>query len=58
MRTVNDIERAVTSLSSEELTRFRAWFLEFDAHVRDRQFEAGCLGRQAVEPENEKKEES
>ncbi len=40
MSTIQEIEKAVSSLSSEELSRFREWFFEFDARVWDRQFEA------------------
>lgn len=40
MSTVTEIERAVTDLSPQDLARFRAWFLEFDARAWDRQFEA------------------
>ncbi len=39
MSTLQDIERAVSQLSSEELAAFRAWFAEFDAEIWDRQFE-------------------
>jgi hypothetical protein len=34
MSTVEEIERAVTGLSREDLTAFRRWFDEFDAPVR------------------------
>jgi hypothetical protein len=30
MRTLNEIERAVSELSPEDLAAFRAWFTEFD----------------------------
>ncbi len=47
--TIKDIETAVRKLSRDELSAFRAWFLEFDAEAWDRQFEqdvrAGTLGR-------------
>ena len=36
---VEEIERAVSQLSPEELAVFRAWFAEFDAEAWDRQFE-------------------
>ena len=39
MSTIQEIERAVRELSSEELSEFRQWFLEFDAAARDREFE-------------------
>ncbi|HYH81984.1 MAG TPA: hypothetical protein VEX86_19415 [Longimicrobium sp.] len=39
MSTIYDIERAVSGLSEQELSKFRAWFLEFDAEAWDRQFE-------------------
>jgi hypothetical protein len=37
---IQEIEKAVSSLSKEELKAFRAWFQEFDAEAWDRQFEA------------------
>jgi len=39
MLTVQEIEQAVSKLSSDELTRFRDWFDKFDAQVWDKQFE-------------------
>ena len=39
MSTVADIEAAVRELSKKDLSRFRDWFLEFDANAWDRQFE-------------------
>jgi hypothetical protein len=39
MSTIDDIEQAVSQLSSDELAAFRAWFAEFDAAAWDRQFE-------------------
>jgi len=39
MSTIYDIERAVSGLSDQELSEFRAWFLEFDAEAWDSQFE-------------------
>ena len=40
MSNLQEIERAVSQLSAEELTAFRVWFAEFDAERWDRQFEA------------------
>jgi len=40
MSTIQEIERAVSDLPPEELSRFRAWFLEFDAQVWDEQLES------------------
>lgn len=40
MSTVIEIESAVQNLSPGELSRFRDWFLGFDAAAWDRQFEA------------------
>ena len=37
---VAQIEQQVRELSSQELTEFREWFVQFDAEVWDRQFEA------------------
>ncbi len=39
MSKVKRIERQVRDLSSQELTEFREWFLEFDWQVWDRQLE-------------------
>jgi hypothetical protein len=39
MGRIEDIEQQVQALSSEELTLFRAWFLEFDWAAWDRQLE-------------------
>ncbi|HEX8391890.1 MAG TPA: hypothetical protein VF665_05960 [Longimicrobium sp.] len=53
MTTIEQIERAVSGLSPEELTRFREWFLAFDAAAWELQFErdaaAGRLGALAEE---------
>jgi len=40
MRTLQEIEQAVSQLPSQELAAFREWFAEFDAAVWDKQFEA------------------
>lgn len=40
MSTVHEIEHAVRGLSPDELSRFREWFIEFDARAWDRQLEA------------------
>jgi hypothetical protein len=39
MSRLQEIEKAVSQLSPEELTDFRNWFAEFDAEVWDREFE-------------------
>ncbi|MCA1602801.1 MAG: hypothetical protein LC776_14600 [Acidobacteria bacterium] len=39
MSTVQEIEQAVSSLSTADLEQFREWFQRFDAEVWDRQFE-------------------
>ncbi len=39
MSSVKEIEAAVSKLSQTELSSFRAWFVDFDAAVWDRQFE-------------------
>ncbi len=38
MRTLREIEDAIRGLSPEDLTRFREWFLQFDADSWERQF--------------------
>ncbi|HVO91780.1 MAG TPA: hypothetical protein VMT22_03015 [Terriglobales bacterium] len=40
MSSIETIERAVEALSSEELAKFRRWFIEFDAVAWDAQMEA------------------
>lgn len=44
MSSVPDIEHAVQKLSRHELTKFRDWFLGFDASAWDRQFEEDVTG--------------
>jgi hypothetical protein len=39
MSKVDHIEKEVQSLSEDELAQFRAWFVEFDWAMWDRQFE-------------------
>ena len=39
MKKLEEIERAVSQLSAEELSAFRLWFAEFDAELWDQQFE-------------------
>lgn len=39
MSKIEQIEREIQELTSEELAVFRKWFLEFDAVVWDRQIE-------------------
>lgn len=39
MSNLQEIETAISQLSSDELTAFRTWFAEFDAEMWDRQFE-------------------
>jgi hypothetical protein len=59
MSTVQEIESAVARLSADELARFRAWFVDFDAGAWDRHIEEDAhSGRleafyQALEHENE-----
>ena len=51
--TVEDIEHAIAKLSADDLTKFRAWFEEFDAARFDAKIErdaaAGKLDRLAGE---------
>ena len=39
MSNLQEIERAISQLSAEELADFRAWFAKFDAEIWDRQLE-------------------
>jgi hypothetical protein len=53
MGSIQEIQRAISHLSPEELAAFRAWFIEFDARLWDQQFEgdvaAGRLDKLAEE---------
>jgi hypothetical protein len=44
MSDLQEIERAISQLSEEELAAFRVWFAEFDAEMWDRQFEEDVAG--------------
>ena len=37
--TLHDIENAIAGLPPDELSKFRAWFVDFDAEAWDRKFE-------------------
>ena len=39
MSTIREITQAIVGLSPEEMAKFRAWFLEFDAAAWDQQLE-------------------
>jgi hypothetical protein len=46
MSSLQEIETAISQLSTDELTAFRVWFAKFDAEIWDRQFEEDvALGR-------------
>jgi len=53
MRTLEEIEKAVTKLTPEQIAKFRAWFEEFQERAFDEQIErdveAGKLDRLAEE---------
>ena len=40
MSRVEILEREIKALSPEEFAELRQWFVEFDAHAWDRQFES------------------
>jgi hypothetical protein len=40
MSEVEQLEQRIGNLSPQDLAKFRAWFLEFDARVWDEQIEA------------------
>ncbi|MBK9308776.1 MAG: hypothetical protein IPM58_17205 [Nitrospira sp.] len=40
MSEVEQLEQRVSNLRPKDLAQFRAWFLEFDAHMWDEQIEA------------------
>jgi hypothetical protein len=44
MGKLEELEQRIKSLPPDELARFRAWFLEFDHQVWDRQIEADAKG--------------
>ena len=43
MTAVESIERAIEQLPAEELSRFREWFVKFDAAAWDAQIESDAL---------------
>ena len=53
MSELEEIEQRIRQLRPEELAKFRAWFVEFDHLLWDRQIEAdsknGKLGKLAAE---------
>jgi hypothetical protein len=53
MSSIQEIEQAIRQLSPEDLSAFRAWFIEFDARLWDRQLEndiaVGQLDKLAAE---------
>ena len=40
MSDLEELEQRIRNLSSEELAKFRAWFVEFDHLIWDKQIEA------------------
>jgi hypothetical protein len=42
---IQEIEQAIRQLSSEDLTAFRTWFIEFDASLCDSQIENDIAAR-------------
>ena len=40
MQNISDIQKAVSKLKGNELSKFREWFEEYDAAMWDKQFEA------------------
>ena len=53
MSDIEQIEQSIQGLSPEDLAEFRAWFIEFDARVWDKQIEddqrAGKLDKLVAE---------
>jgi ABC-type Zn uptake system ZnuABC Zn-binding protein ZnuA len=43
MTTVEEIEKAVSKLTPEQLAKFRAWFEEFQARMFDEQIERDAM---------------
>lgn len=44
MSNVEEIKRAVSDFGPENLRRFREWFADFDAKLRNRQIEGDLRG--------------
>ena len=44
MGKIEKIEQEIQALSPEELAQFRAWFLEFEWAIWDRQIERDAMG--------------
>jgi hypothetical protein len=45
MATLEDIEKAITELPTDQLAKFRAWFEEFEAARFDRRIERDVAGK-------------
>jgi hypothetical protein len=45
MSNLEELEQRIQSLPAEELAKFRAWFIEFDHLIWDRQIEADSRTR-------------
>ncbi len=43
MKTVEEVEKAVTQLPADQLRKFRAWYEKFDAETWDQQIEQDIL---------------
>ncbi|WP_198243719.1 hypothetical protein [methane-oxidizing endosymbiont of Gigantopelta aegis] len=43
MKTVEEVEKAVTQLPADQLRKFRAWYEKFDAETWDKQIEQDIL---------------
>lgn len=60
MSELEQLEQRILQLSHEDLTKFRAWFIELDHHLWDQQIEAdvaaGKLDRLIAEARAEFKE--
>jgi hypothetical protein len=53
MNEIEQLEQRIESLSPDDLAKFRAWFLEFDARLWDAQIEADAKAGKLDELLNE-----
>jgi hypothetical protein len=51
--TLHDIESVIAGLPADELAKFRAWFIDFDAEAWDRQIEEDAIAGRLDELANE-----
>jgi len=53
MKTVEEVEKAVTQLPADQLREFRAWYEKFDAEIWDKSSTSALMGRMKMSHQDE-----